>query len=134
MSISDLFWIFFVVMTLQPLVQQKLRDAGRVRSLRALERRRGSRVIALIHRQETVALLGFPISRYIDIDDSEDVLRAIKLTAPGVPIDVILHTPGGARPRRRADRARAVPPPRQGHGVRPALRDVRRHVDRNGSG
>jgi ClpP class serine protease len=33
--------------------------------------------------------------RYIDINDSEAVLRAIQLTAPNLPIDLLLHTPGG---------------------------------------
>jgi ClpP class serine protease len=42
-----------------------------------------------------VSLLGIPVARYIDINDSEAVLRAIKLTDPSVPIDLILHTPGG---------------------------------------
>ncbi|MER3514877.1 MAG: hypothetical protein C4310_11265, partial [Chloroflexota bacterium] len=46
-------------------------------------------------RQETISLLGLPLSRYIDIDDSEDLLRAIRLTSPDTPIDLILHTPGG---------------------------------------
>jgi ClpP class serine protease len=52
-------------------------------------------MILLIHRQETMRLLGFPILRYIDINDSEDVLRAIRITDPEVPIDLVLHTPGG---------------------------------------
>jgi ClpP class serine protease len=42
-----------------------------------------------------MAFLGFPIARYIDIQDSEAVLRAVHLTDPSVPIDLILHTPGG---------------------------------------
>ncbi len=42
-----------------------------------------------------MSLLGFPILRYIDINDSEQVLRAIHMTDPDVPIDLILHTPGG---------------------------------------
>ena len=42
-----------------------------------------------------MSLLGFPLMRYIDINDSEAVLRAIQLTAPNMPIDLILHTPGG---------------------------------------
>jgi len=29
------------------------------------------------------------------IEDSEQVLRAIRFTPPDVPIDLILHTPGG---------------------------------------
>jgi ClpP class serine protease len=33
--------------------------------------------------------------RYINIEDSEQVLRAIKLTDRTVPIDLIVHTPGG---------------------------------------
>lgn len=67
----------------------------RLAIIRALERQRGSRVITLIHRQESVALLGIPISRYIDINDSEQVLRAIKLTPEDMPLDLVLHTPGG---------------------------------------
>ncbi|HID89775.1 MAG TPA: hypothetical protein EYH27_05240 [Anaerolineales bacterium] len=95
MSIFDLFWFFFMIASLQPVIRQKMLEAARVRMLRRLEQKRGSRVIALIHRQETLRFLGFPLARYIDIDDSEEVLRAIKLTDPEVPIDIILHTPGG---------------------------------------
>lgn len=42
-----------------------------------------------------MSLLGFPVFRYIDIDDSEQVLRAIRLTPAEMPIDLILYTPGG---------------------------------------
>src|SRR5258706_9547616 len=92
----DVFWwIIFVAFTLQPIVRQKMLEAARLRLIARLERKRGSRVITLIHRQETMGFLGFPIFRYIDIDDSEAILRAIKLTDPDVPIDIILHTPGG---------------------------------------
>ena len=95
MQLTDLLWIFFIVVTLQPILRMKIIDAARLRLIRKLEEKRGSRAIMLIHRQETMALLGFPLSRYIDIQDSEDVLRAIKLTDPDVPIDMVLHTPGG---------------------------------------
>ena len=94
-TILDLFIIFFILVMLQPLVRQKMIEAARVRLLKALEAKRGTRVIAMIHREETLALLGFPLARYIDIHDSEEVLRAIKLTDPNVPIDLLLHTPGG---------------------------------------
>lgn len=63
--------------------------------LRRIEQGRGSRVIALIHRQETMSLLGISILRYLDIQGSEEILRAIRLTPPVMPIDIILHTPGG---------------------------------------
>ncbi len=95
MNFFDLFWIFVVLASLQPLLRQRILAATRTRLIRALERRRGSRVIALIHRQETMAILGFPLVRYIDIEDSEELLRAIQLTDPALPIDLILHTPGG---------------------------------------
>lgn len=42
-----------------------------------------------------MSFFGFPVMRYIDINDSEQVIRAIHLTDPDVPIDIILHTPGG---------------------------------------
>lgn len=95
MSFGDLFWVFFIVMAIQPMLRQKWLETSRLRLLQTLERQRGSRVIALVHRQETMSLLGFPLFRYIDIHDSEEILRAIKLTAPDVPIDLIIHTPGG---------------------------------------
>jgi ClpP class serine protease len=95
MSIFDLFWIFLIISALWPAVQRRMIEAARMRLIHEIEKKRNSRVIALIHRQETMALLGFPIIRYIDIEDSEEVLRAIKLTDDQVPIDLILHTPGG---------------------------------------
>jgi ClpP class serine protease len=95
MGILDLFWLFFISSMITPWLQQKILEANRVRILQKLEKKRGSRVITLIHRQETMSLLGFPVIRYIDINDSEDVLRAIRLTPDHMPIDLILHTPGG---------------------------------------
>ena len=49
----------------------------------------------MIHRQETLSLLGIPFRRFIDIEDSEQILRAIRMTPADMPIDLILHTPGG---------------------------------------
>jgi ClpP class serine protease len=95
MNFSDLFWVFFIMTTLQPIITQKLLESSRVRALHDMEELRGSRAIALVHRQETMSFLGWPILRYINIEDSEQVLRAIKLTDRAVPIDLIIHTPGG---------------------------------------
>src|SRR2546423_343658 len=95
MSIVDVFWVFFMISALQPIVQQRTLEFLRHRKIAEIERKRGSRVIVLVHRQETMKLLGFPVMRYIDIDDSEEVLRAIDLTNNDVPLDIILHTPGG---------------------------------------
>jgi len=91
----DLFWIFLVFSSIQPWWQKRQMEIRRVQSLRAFEQQRRSRLILLIHRQESISLLGIPISRYISIEDSEQVLRAIRLTPPDQPIDLILHTPGG---------------------------------------
>ena len=95
MSINDIFWIFIMISALQPVVRQQLMNAMRTRKIARLEAKRGSRVILLVHRQETMRLLGFPLMRYIDINDSEDVLRAIQMTDDDVPLDIVLHTPGG---------------------------------------
>lgn len=95
MGVMDFFWIFLMLTALQPILRQKLLDSARQRMLLRIERERNSRVILLIHRQETMSLLGFPIFRYIDVDDSEEVIRAINMTDPQVPLDIVLHTPGG---------------------------------------
>ena len=95
MSFLDLFWIYLVISTLLPMVQRRLLNSARRNLIRKIEKANGSRVITLIHRQESVAFLGIPISRYIDIDDSEAILRAIKLTPDDLPIDLVVHTPGG---------------------------------------
>jgi ClpP class serine protease len=91
----DIIWLFFMLSALQPIIRQKLLEASRKRMIGLIERERKSRVVLLVHRQETMSLLGFPIFHYIDINDSEEVLRAIHLTDPEIPIDLVLHTPGG---------------------------------------
>ena len=95
MSFGDLIWLFFIFSAIQPMLRQRMLEAMRVRKIAQLESERKSRVILLVHRQETMRLLGFPIARYIDINDSEDVLRAIQMTDEDVPLDLVLHTPGG---------------------------------------
>ena len=94
-DLSQIFWLFFILSALQPVLKQKMLENARQRLLARIERRRKTRVILLVHRQETMSLLGFPLMRYIDINDSEDVMRAIELTDPEVGIDLVLHTPGG---------------------------------------
>jgi ClpP class serine protease len=91
----EIFWLFFMLSALQPLIKQKLLEASRKRLIALIERQRKSRVVLLVHRQETMSLLGFPLLRYIDINDSEEVLRAIHMTDPKIPLDLVLHTPGG---------------------------------------
>lgn len=94
-GIGEIFWIFLMLSMLQPWLRQKMLDSARVRLMHKLEQQRGSRVILLVHRQETMSFLGIPLFRYIDIHDAEEVIRAIHLTDENLPIDLVLHTPGG---------------------------------------
>ena len=94
-SLVDLLWIFFVLAAVQPVISRRMADAMRQRKIAAIEKKRGSRVIVMVYRQETMRFLGFPIMRYIDMNDFEAVLRAIHMTDADVPLDIVLHAPGG---------------------------------------
>lgn len=87
--------VLFLIIFVAPAIQSSRLESLREDAISVLEKKRGSRVIVLIHRQESVNVLGIPVVRYINIDDSEDILRAIRLTDQKTPLDVILHTPGG---------------------------------------
>src|SRR5436309_10111313 len=95
MTAGDVIWFFFIFSALQPVLKQRFVEATRQRLIGRIERERRSRVILLVHRQEMMSFLGFPVYQYIDVNDSEEVLRAIHLTDKNVPIDLVLHTPGG---------------------------------------
>jgi ClpP class serine protease len=99
MDLSDLVWLALIVagaaLVVLPALARRRRLRRRRALIRRIERERGTRLISMIHRQETMSLLGIPLSRFIDIEDSEQVLRAIRLTPPDMPIDLLLHTPGG---------------------------------------
>lgn len=94
-SLLNIIWIIFLISAFMPLFQQKMLEAARMRWINRFEKKRSTRVITMIHRQESRNFLGIPIARYIDIEDSEQILRAIRLTPNDMPIDIILHTPGG---------------------------------------
>src|SRR5215211_6983549 len=88
MDLINILWLFIILASLQPAIQRRLLDLSRQRALSRLASERGSTVVTLIHRQETMSFLGFPLVRYINIDDAEGVLSAIRSTpaarAPGV--------------------------------------------------
>jgi ClpP class serine protease len=94
-NILNIIWIIVLLQLFIPYLQKRMIAARRMATMRSIERKRGSRLITMIHRQETMSILGFPIARYIDIEDSEQVLRAIRMTPPETPVDLVLHTPGG---------------------------------------
>ena len=91
----DFLWLYLILTSLQPLIQQRILAMRRLQALRALEKRNGSRGITMIHRRESLSILGIPFGGFIDIEDSEQVIRAIEMTSPETPIDLVLHTPGG---------------------------------------
>ncbi len=93
--IMNLFWIVFIFMTMTPMIRQRRLENQRLRMITSLEKRKGSRLITMIHRQESLAFLGIPLRGYINIEDSEHILRAIRMTPDDMPIDILLHTPGG---------------------------------------
>ena len=90
-----LWWLLILFIFLQPWFSKYQLQRARETLIRRLERKRGSRVITMIHRQETMGFLGIPLFRFITIEDSEEVLRAIRMTPDDMPIDFIIHTPGG---------------------------------------
>ncbi len=77
MSAGDVIWFFFILSAIQPVLKQRFLEATRQRLIARIERQRHSRVILLVQRQEMMSFLGFPVYRYIDVNDSEEVLRAI---------------------------------------------------------
>lgn len=95
LNITDILWILIIISFFIPLMQKRMLLFKRQMIMRSIETKRNSRVISMIHRQEVMSFFGFPIARYIDIEDSEAVLRAIRMTPPEMQIDLLLHTPGG---------------------------------------
>ncbi|SNR65263.1 SDH family Clp fold serine proteinase [Desulfurobacterium atlanticum] len=91
----DIFWLLIIFFSLWPLFQQKNIEWARLRLIKKIEEKRKSRVITMIHRQERLAFMGFPLMKFITIEDSERILRAIRMTPDDMPIDLIIHTPGG---------------------------------------
>lgn len=90
--------LLFILFIVAPIIESWRLTNLRERAISALEKKRGSRVIVLIHRQESINVVGIPLVRYIDIEDSEEILRAIRLTDRNTPLDFVLHTPGGLVP------------------------------------
>jgi ClpP class serine protease len=92
---STLIWLLIALMALQPVLTARWSAIKRAQAIRAIERKRGTRVITMIHRQEKRSLFGFSVSRHIDLEDAQTIIAAIKETPADRPIDLILHTPGG---------------------------------------
>ncbi len=92
---SSLLWMLFIVVMLQPLLMGRWYSVRRAQAIRNVEKLHGTRVITMIHRQEKRSLFGMSVSRHIDLEDAQTIIAAIKETPHDMPIDLILHTPGG---------------------------------------
>lgn len=94
-DISSFFWLIIAAMVLQPLMVGRWLSMKRAQAIRGIEKAHGTRVITMIHRQEKRSLFGFSMSRHIDLEDAQTIIAAIKETPRDMPIDLVLHTPGG---------------------------------------
>ncbi|WP_101065670.1 SDH family Clp fold serine proteinase [Roseovarius salinarum] len=95
LDLSTLILIAVIVMLAQPVLAARLFAFRREQAIRGIERKRRSRVITMIHRQEKRSLFGVNVSRMIDLEDAQTIISAIKATPDDKPIDLVLHTPGG---------------------------------------
>lgn len=91
---SLLWFLIFIFIIFSPWYKRMALIRAREEVIKKLEAKRKSRVITMIHRQEQIGFFGIPIFRFITIEDSERVLRAIRMTPYDMPIDLIIHTPG----------------------------------------
>jgi len=87
--------VVIFLMLLVPWSQRRMLLRKRFMAMRRIEKMRKSRLVTMIHRQEIISFLGLPLSRFIDIEDSEQLLRVIRMTPEEMPLDIVLHTPGG---------------------------------------
>ena len=92
---SMIWWLLLFWLLVGPQLQYRRLTLMRQAIMKKLGEKRGSNVITLIHRQESIGLFGIPFYKFISIEDSEQVLRAIRMTPKDQPIDLIIHTPGG---------------------------------------
>ncbi len=87
--------LFFAIFLFLPAYARSRRNAFIENTFSRIQRKRRSRLIALVHRDEPMGFLGIPMLRYIDMNDAEDILEAIRRTPPNQPLELVLHTPGG---------------------------------------
>ncbi len=89
------FLFFLIVFFILPAMTRRRMGEELEKAFSKIQRKRKTRIIAIVHRQESLGLLGIPILKYIDLNDAEDVLEAIRTTPPKQPLELVLHTPGG---------------------------------------
>ena len=94
-ALVGLLLLFLVFFKIRPSIRRSRMIRARQRLVQQIEARRGSQVIVMIERQKIVSLLGRRLSCSLGIEEPAEVLRAIRLAGPHMPIDLIVHTAGG---------------------------------------
>ena len=77
---SLIWWILFFYLLMGPQIQYRQLQIARAKLLERMARKRNSTVITMIHRQESIGFFGIPVYKFISIEDSEEVLRAINIS------------------------------------------------------
>lgn len=75
--IGLILFFVFISFALQPMLQALALVRQRAGQIAIIEKERGSRVITMIHRQETRAFFSIPITRMIDLEDAQEIIPAI---------------------------------------------------------
>jgi ClpP class serine protease len=95
MELINLVYLLFIALFLFPQIKQTVFKRLRLIQIKKLQKKRKSRVITLVHRRILPGILGMLTGGFISVEDSEEILRAIRSTPDDKPIDLIVHTPGG---------------------------------------
>ncbi len=94
-GIKIILYVIVLVSVIVPLLGKGLERGARNKAIREFEKKRGSKVIEMIHARETVSLFGIPVRRYLTFRDAETILNEIRSIPNDKPIDMIIHTTGG---------------------------------------
>lgn len=93
-KLQNLLWLWMILgFTILPAIRSAVVSMQRKMLIARIERQRGSKVITLIHRSQA-GILGALMARYINLDDSEQIMEKVR-QAGNKPIDLVIHTPGG---------------------------------------
>jgi len=96
-KILDLLYVFLSFVVCTPVIEILTLGGRRWRLQRRLGKTRGTRIVTLIHRTETAALMGIPFARYVTAPRTDEIVAALRATPPGRPVELVVHLPAGVR-------------------------------------
>lgn len=95
MPVMTLFYLLVAGTFVLAYARLKVLDARRARAARRLGAARDTTVVPLVHRLETVTLLGLPLYRYVTVPLADEVVAALGRIPAERPVDLLVHLPGG---------------------------------------